>query len=156
MVELQANTTRGMTDAAATTMVAVEQQHPAVNFARAIGALHRMRTTVGLLGQAVVQQEAGTARRRTLALVETTTTRAAKRQRLEDPTDDDDDDSEAAVQTSISDDDEIDEQWIRVMCQTIRMERIAEILRELDDTQQKLIAELEACAEDYLEYDDDE
>lgn len=119
-----------------------------VDLIRAISALHRMRTTVGLLGHAVVRQEAATAQRRTISLLETT--KAVKRRRLEDPETKATSKASCAKMASDGDDDRIDDQWMTIMSQTIRAERLAEILRDLDELQEKLILEMEDCAVDRL------
>ena len=119
-----------------------------VDLIRAISALHRMRTTVGLLGHAVVRQEAATAQRRTLSLLETT--KAVKRRRLEEPEATAMSRASCAKKASDGDNDRMDDQWTTIMSQTIRAERLAEILRDLDELQEKLILEMEDCAVDRL------
>jgi len=126
-----------------------DQGAVAVDLMRAIGALHRMRTTVGLLGQAVVQQEAASAQRRTLSLLEST--RASKRQRLDDSDAASTNVAKTITTSSSGGEDHSDDQWMTIMTQTIRAERIADILRDLDELQEKFIFEMEACAVDRLE-----
>ena len=125
------------------------EQGQKVDLFRAIEALQRMRSTVGMLGHVVVREEAATAQHRTFSLLETTV--SSKRQRLEDPENATVESGASHGKTDVATSekrDNIDNQWMTIMAQTIRAERLSLIFHDLNDLQEKLILTMEECAVD--------